>query len=202
MPFIARDPVPGMDADPPAGQCQGIGRGVVEDGDGPTPVRLGQRIHPRLGDAAHIGTHVGVVVRRQGPTQLLEAPFAERAARGGPRIGCRARPPRAGRQEKGAQRIGASGLHGVTSAALGLPGIVGDPVPQTTKQPPPEAGGFALRTESPDKRRLNDASRAGDRSNPLHLAASVGSVRTTAAPHPHSQPSMRSARAWRWSSRP
>jgi hypothetical protein len=27
-----------------------------------------------------------------------------------------------------------------------------------TKQPPAEAGGFGLRTESPDTRRLNDAS--------------------------------------------
>ena len=30
--------------------------------------------------------------------------------------------------------------------------------PRNTKQPPAKAGGFVLRTESPDTRRLNDAS--------------------------------------------
>jgi hypothetical protein len=49
-----------------------------------------------------------------------------------------------------------------------------------TKQPLAKAGGFALRTESPDTRRLNDASRAGAWSNPLHLPAKVSSDRPTA----------------------
>ena len=33
-----------------------------------------------------------------------------------------------------------------------------NPVRQENKQPPAKAGGFELRTESPDTRRLNDAS--------------------------------------------
>ena len=46
-------------------------------------------------------------------------------------------------------------------AFLGLLAVLAALLAYFTKQPPAKAGGFVLRTESPDTRRLNDASHSG-----------------------------------------